>query len=976
MRRFIYACAGLLLFALSAHSENIFPGGDFTGARDNLAGIAFANGGRVSLCTEELTWSKCGRLEVLAPTTNNSGIVTWNATALVGSSDGKTPGMAVEGGKTYDFSLELRGDSDDEIKAGVGAFAWDKGQWVDGKNVKATVSRVLLQKTWTVVKGSFTVPEGKTRAAIRLQLWASSQYPPVRLKEGDCLYFDNIKVEESAYSLSALDDDGKAVSVEPRKAVAVGETLRDFLVFERGRGAKTPTDAVAAKVTVDGDSLVITVSEKLPNGEARRGNAENVWSGDAAEVFFAPSSGKSAGKVVQFAWNAADATFAKNAAGPFKIDGNMIRDGKWSSRVRIPFAALGLDAVPENGETMPFNIAVNGGGEGLCACWSPVKEGFGDAKRFGTLVFGTYGDSLKRRFGLDAVDADRAEYEKNVAELEAEALKKKFNRFAGKPFTVSIVPVDSDFACPFVPREAFNPVEAISLKGAVNEKVGLPVAILNLTDKAETYVVRIETDTADREKPWAEKQMNGTWGLDGFPPERMTAREALRFKDTDNEPVTTRLEMLPKMNEACTIIVPPKEAGLVWFDFDCADVKPATYRGRLRVIPLSQASKFDSWKGGFHTRMYSGQMQDVPVSLEVRPIVLDREPAQPFGFFQDATTEGQFDLMADIGTRDFQVSPWSFNWAVEGTGRTYDFSRPCAGVSKAEASVKKTIELAKRRGFRPTFFIGFNAYPVFCGNNGCKDDPEKALVLWPQWLKGVKKCMNAWGVADADYVVEVFDEPSPSKFGEIKKALAAAKEAAGSVRLLITLGAHVMSADDMRHLDQYIDGWVLWSHGYFSRPEHLAYVKEALAAGKTVWHYTCGTSAREPIYETYRLHPWFGWRHSLTGNQFFIFQDMLGGYGPVDFKKAASSGIAYRSFESTMPSLRYMSMRRGVEDLKYLAKLREVAGGKPEVKAFLADAPIRVLETERHVKSTADAMREKAAGLILKYGDKARGATK
>lgn len=975
MRRFIYACAGLLLSALSAHSENIFPGGDFTGAKDSLAGVAFANGGRVSRYVEEFTWNSCGRLEVLVPTTNDSGIVTWNATALVGSSDGKTPGMAVEGGKTYDFSLELRGDSDGEIKAGIGAFAWDKGQWVDGKDVKATVSRVLLQKTWTVVKGSFTVPEGKTRAAIRLQLWASSQYPPVRLKEGDCLYFDNIKVEESAYSLSALDDGGKAVSVEPRKAVAVGETLRDFLVFERGRGAKTPTDAVAAKVAVDGDSLVITVSEKLPNGEARRGNAENVWSGDAAEVFFVPSSGKCAGKVVQFVWNAAGATFAKGAAGTFKVSGNAVRDGRWLSRVHIPFAALGLDVVPENGETMPFNIAVNGGSKGLCACWSPVKDGFGDAKRFGTLVFGTYGDSLKRRFGFDAVAAGRAEYEKKVAELEAEALKKKFDRFAGKPFTVSIVPVDSDFACPFVPREAFNPVEAISLKGAVNEKVGLPVAILNLTDKVETYVVRIETDTADPERPYAEKQMNGTWGLDGFPPERMTAREALRFKDTDNEPVTTRLEMLPKMNEACTIVVPPKEAGLVWFDFDCADVKPATYRGRLRVIPLSQASKFDIWKGGYHTRMYSGQMQDVPVSLEVRHIVLDREPAQPFGFFQSPTTRGQFQLMADLGTRDFAVSPWSFKWAVGADGHM-DASRPEDVLAVEGEKFRKVLAWAEEWRIRPTFFIGFNAYPVFQGLYGAKDNAEKSRLLWPEYLRNLKAAMNKWGVADSDYAIEVWDEPNPKKFDEIRESLTIAKTTVPDVRLIVTLGAHVMSAEDMRRLDPYIDGWILWSHGYFSRKEHLDYVSDALERGKTVSHYTCDDSGRTPIYDTYRLHPWFGWRHSLSANHFFIFQAMMGGYGPVDFKNAASSGIAYRSFDSTMPSLRYMSMRRGVEDLKYLAKLQKVAGDVPEVKAFLADAPIRVLETERHIKSTADAMREKVAGLILKYGDKSRGAAR
>ena len=150
----------------------------------------------------------------------------------------------------------------------------------------------------------------------------------------------------------------------------------------------------------------------------------------------------------------------------------------------------------------------------------------------------------------------------------------------------------------------------------------------------------------------------------------------------------------------------------------------------------------------------------------------------------------------------------------------------------------------------------------------------------------------------------------------------------------------------MKKLDPYIDDWVLWDGGYFAREEHLAYISDALARGKTVWHYTCSTSGRAPIYETYRLHPWFGWRHNLTGNQFFIFQGMTGGFGPSDFKTAASSGIAYRSFESTMPSLRYMSMRRGVEDIKYLLKLEEVAGdfeGVEKTFAIQAGREIRIM---------------------------------
>ena len=963
MRGVLFTCA---LLVLPSFAEDVSRGGDFTDAGEDLAGVAFANGGKVSLYTERGTWNRCGMLEVLAPTTNIDGSVTWNAAALVGSSDGKSRGIKVVPGREYDFSVELRGDKSG-FRASVNAFTWDAGPWKDGMKIKTTVSPVAIAEAWTLVKGSFKVPDGRTRAALCLGLWPSTECSPVRIKEGDCLYFDNVSVQESSDGFATLGAaPAKAdAAVAPRRAIALGETAGDFFVFRRGVGATMPTKAVSARMNIDEDAFVVSCEAKLAD-EPRLGKSDDVWSGDAMEIFI---GGGAERPVRQFAWNASGAIFPKNNAKDVVVKSE-VANGIWRSQARIPLASAGFTETPDDGETVSFNIVYNGGPKGLMATWAPVVEGFKDEKHFGVLVFGSYADAVKRRFG-EAVDSslDRAGYEKRVAELEAAARQKELERVAGMGFTVSVVPVDSDFSCPFVPRESFHPANEISLKGAVNEKVGLPVAILNLTDAVETYVVRIETDTADSLKPWAEKQNNGTWGLKGFPEAKITAREALRFKDTDNGPVTTRLEMLPKMNEACTIIVPPKEAGLVWFDFDCDGVAPATYKGRLRVIPLSQPSKFVNAGKSYHNRIYDGKMQDVPVSLEVRPIILDKEPAQPLGFFQNATTEGQFELMADMGTRDFQVSPWSFSWAVDGSGRTYDFSRPGAGVSKAGASVKKTLELAKRRGFRPTFFIGFNAYPVFCGLSGCKGDAEKELTLWTQWLKGVKNCMNLWGVDDADYVVEVFDEPSPSKFAEIEKALEAAKRAVGSVRLLITLGAHVMSADDMRRLDPYINGWVLWSHGYFSRPEHLAYVKESLATGKTVWHYTCGTSARMPIYETYRLHPWFGWRHGLSGNQFFIFQEQEGGFGLVDFKKAAASGIAYRSFDSTMPSLRYMSMRRGVEDLKYLAKLHEVAGEKPEVVSFLSDAAVRVVETERHDKTTPDRMREKAAELILKYSN-------
>ena len=63
-----------------------------------------------------------------------------------------------------------------------------------------------------------------------------------------------------------------------------------------------------------------------------------------------------------------------------------------------------------------------------------------------------------------------------------------------------------------------------------------------------------------------------------------------------------------------------------------------------------------------------------------------------------------------------------------------------------------------------------------------------------------------------------------------------------------------------------------------------------------------------------------------------------------------------------------MNLRQGVQDVKYLDKLREVAGSQPEVAAFLKSAPERVMVVDMHDRTAPDRMREEAARLLLKYG--------
>lgn len=975
MRVVFFACA---IFALPLLAENLVPGGDFTAAKQNLRPIVNADIGKVSLFQEELNWNKCGCLEMGAPYTNKAGYTVYNAFARVGCDAGGLPGFEVKPGRTYDYSFEVRGT----VKsAGMSVTTWNKGLWEDGKNAKVTLCQYPVSDKWTLYKGSFKVSEGNARATLNLQMWSSTQYPPLTVKTGDRLYFDNVVVKESPENLSMLEAGAKGgVKIAPVKTVADGVEISDFILYKHIRRPKSSllkagspaVNPPRVLVSFGANSVLAKISLEDEKGVVA-GNVKSPWSGETAELFFGPVPGKSDREYTQIAWNPAGAKFANGCrAEEWTLISNEIKGNVWTSVAEIPYAVLGFDRPVKKGEVLAFNAAFTRKGVGDMLTWAPVPDSFGSFGKVGRIVFGTYSQGLETGFGAKASVVDRAEYEIRVSELEAAARQAEIDRFIEKGFTVSVVPVDSDWTIPFVPKQAFHPPTNIVIRTAVNGRIGLPVAILNMTDKTESYVVRIETDTFDPKRAYAEKQHNGAWGLKNFPPDRMVAREALRFKDSDAEPTVLRYEQLAKMNEACVVQVPPKEAGLAWFDFNTDGVAPGLYKGRLRVIPLGLPSE---WKPspGYHQRMYKGKMQDIPVKLEVLPIVLDKEPAQPNGFFQDADQKSMFDLMYDIGTRDFLVSPWSFVWGRTEDRGHLDYSKPGKDILKTKDNIMRLVKWAGERGGRITYFIGFSAYNTFCSLYGYrKDQVEESLPLWVEYLRGVKKCMNSWGIPDNDYAVEVFDEPSPKIVPDIIKILKASKRELPTVRLVMTLGAHLPTIEMVRRMDPFVDSWVMWSFGYFGKEDGRRFKDEALAAGKEIWHYTCSESGRAPIYPTYHMHPWFGYCHGLTGNQFFIFQNQSGGSGSSDFKVAMTSGIAYRSFETTMPSLRYMSMRRGVEDVKYLAKLKAIAGDLPEVKKFLEQAPKKVVEKERHDPTCADRMRERAIELILKYSKQIR----
>ncbi|MBE6370440.1 MAG: hypothetical protein E7055_00005 [Lentisphaerae bacterium] len=892
--------------------ENLVKQGDFTQLK-NLNGHAMTNGGRASVFTEDYTWNKCAKLEIdkVVKTAKNTELT---AACIWLGCDSKNGGFPVKPDTTYRFTVELKGSR--PLRVTIGANLWEAGKGVwQGKAVRSSIGSVNISSEWKKYSGTFKTGKKSAKAALQIQMWHDTQYGPHKFKVGDYVLIDNVTVEETRTQMNAAPA-AQIPEVPAKKSALITDTaeaVRDFRVL---RDAAKKSELTSFSVRKKDNALQISIECQEP-GKIVVG--KGVWDGDAVEIFFVRN-----GRIMQFAASAGGALFSTDKL-PWKADCRVEKD-KWSVAAEIPFSSLGGKL--ENGDTISFNLARQRLNAKEFLTWSDLKESFHESDRFGMLVMGDYGAAFEKQYGKKLAGSGRDAYEKACAAEETERLKRKFAKLAKRKFAAVPVPVTGNFAVPFVPDEVFDPVEKIDLNVAVNELKALPVAVMNLTDKTADYRVILETD---------EKYI-GSYGLKDFPAEKIIQRFAVRFKDNDKDAGSLRYDPLPKIGEACTISVPPKEAGLVWFDFDSSDVKPGVYRGRLRIIPLSEPA---SWtpQGNYHNRKYTGEMQDIPVTLTVRNAVLPKDPPIPMNFFQWATAEGFFRGMVQCGSREFGLNPWNFKFRKTGRGKL-DLSGT-AGMKAQLKSLRSQLEWAKKYQIKPAFFIGFGAYGV------CKQ--SYGAECWGDWIRGVKKFMNENGVPDSDYIIETWDEPRDKDMPEILKSHQAAKQAEPTVRLEVTLAHWTPSIAHIKALKGYIDAWCLWGTQYFEAP-FKAVFEDYRKSGTALWHYMCSTSMRENLFRYYRRIPWTAAYYDLDAAYMFWFMDNYGGIGASDWKVATAGGICYRSFDNYIPSIRYMAIREGVTDLKYLSLVKDPVRKRAYLK--------RLYITNAHDPKEPDRVRE------------------
>ena len=909
---------------------------DFKTADDKLPRCCRAvDGVQLSLFTEDRTWNKCLRVEVSQEYKDKSkGTVSWTGTALIGG-DPKLPGEEVEPGKSYDVSFDLRGNG---VKVGLSVWVWTGDDFYKDRQVISLVKpNPKSTAEWKTFRAKFKAPEKARRAAIAFSIWGDTGV----LKEGnpsvgDWFVVDNVSLALGRKNLGASAP--TTDSVEPRRVFSASDGLwvDDFLFFGQWMPAESPMSMSAA---VDDDSLLLKFKLGADAKGHVRGDATKPWSGDAVEVFFTLPDGK----IAQFAFNEAGARYTDLGSGAVEsYDWSVetaAQNDVWGAKVRISFRLLGLERPPADGEWLRLNVTRFRKNANANDVWCRVRGEFREPDRFGYLLFGSPAAALKREFGVDRDVADVAAYKNACVAIETARLKAKFEKFAKSKFSVAVVPVTGDWTVPCLPEEIFDPVESISVRAAMNEPKPVPVAIANLTDRSEDYMVFLET----LEKPYVGKR-----GLGGFPQENLKVRQAVKVRDTYADDPTLRFDPLPEANQICSVTVAPKEAGFVWFDFDTTGVKPGVYRGRLKVVPLCEKGAWVRSKGGEFP--YEGEMKTIPFTLTVDPIKLP-VAATPSEFYGRPASDEEYDMIFKAGVRRMSLS----TWRISPTGMT----------EAVKQDIRDDIRRAAAHGVRPFFTVEYSAYEIFKTFHLPK---MKGLdVSWADYARTICREMRAMGVKDDEYYVEIDDETKPGEADEIAEACRIAKAVAPEMRLCVTLGGVIIPTDKIMKIAENCDVFIMWRHGYVDNPQrNKEVIQRLLSMGKSVLHYSCETAMSLDLHTYYRQHAWVAERHGLHGNGLFMLAAWNGGIGARDFKVPTHGEVIYRMYERPVPSIRFMAYREGVTDIRYLDALRALKTDDPEVKAFLARAPRVVIDEKPRDAKVVDVLREEARALLLK----------
>ena len=999
MKNHLFSMIALLAVSLNAQNLIKDPEIDLTPLSSEFRLCEDTRQGTLSQFVEDATWNRCLKLELVRYHVNEQGKRSVNLGVLLGG-EGKKAGIPCKPDTTYSFSLEIKGTANRSM---INFREWDKNG--KGKKLRTSIHEIHPQKEWTVYKGTFKTSPAAQRLALVVQFWGNESPKPTQLKEklGDYILLDKIKIEEVKTPLMQHVPVKTASSMKNivPASVCIAPTSKDkafvitgFKDLRIDRPAKLPS---TAKLYADDKAIHVSFEFRgaAPKTAYSGTGGRDIWKDDFAELFF--DSPVPDGKIRQFVISAGggrwmgDGTKASDNYSAWSAETKVLHDG-WNASVTIPYTAIGYEKAPKPGDHIRFNLCrehrVGGSykvldltkgnrmaGDEIVdnSSFSFTNGNNHDRKNWGILFFDTmrpYADAIRKGLSSpelmkQAAEVDLSDPGRAWAQFEALKEADRIARLSKEKFIVAQIPASTDPSIPFLPDELSHPQKKFRLRAARNEYASMTVALANMTPDYEEYRVtlvsgwhRAEAQNEGFMPQAGLKHTDGTvLGSDKF-----TVRRGVIFRDSDMEKHGRRYDILAKVNEVSSIPVPPGEAGMVWINFDCHNLKPGLYQGKLLVTPLS-SGRFLSFKHRRDGLEVKDDSKSVEVELEVLPFSLPEPSSFSFNGFRTAFNKYHIDFMKKYECIMYMITPWHFQCKFNSDG-TIRKKTPKSYLEPHIQLIARNVQVPP--GLKKVM-VAYSAYPIFkrihCPATIKFDSPEY-WNAYREWMKYVDETLRKNGIAREEYTVEVFDEPDPKKNppAEVCRALAEAKKAVPGIHLSNTNGER----NFFEKIAPLVDNWMFGQHIFFD-PAEMKKTAVFRNQSSMLSMYACGTSMRQELYRYYRL---LAWKAAHCGGQYVSLFQFFEQTPGLDFRKTPSGGVAYDTGKTLVPSVRLENLRIGMNDIRYLRLLESLAkGNTTEAKSarlFLDKATKDVAVIYPHDSRKADEIRTKAIEFILK----------
>lgn len=660
-------------------------------------------------------------------------------------------------------------------------------------------------------------------------------------------------------------------------------------------------------------------------------------------------------------------------------------DTVWLARFTIPFSLLGLTKPSvQSGILLGFNAA-NYRNQGLrYFTWNPIDRDFHNPALFGRILTGDgyFEKEISRLQKMAASNPDAAQFRKQTENVQKLAgNQKKFDELrrlelelhrllSGNqvfslteclPTHSSEIPVRPDF------QERKN---EFSVTAAGNEIRPFTLLLSNHTGRFEEYRVSVFHPGA------AGSECPGLKNADGkiFPAERIHILRGVQVKDGDGKQHGLRFDPLVPAS-AGIFSVPANDSGLIWINFNTAGVPPGRYSGMVRVVPLGE----ELTQVNADRLSYIGKWREFPLTVEVLDFKLPAEPVIPINMFNRACGKEMFRTMAELGIRDFHFHPWNFQMAFndDGSLRSFDDSRAVKSMTELRSWAEECGIAGKIR-----FAVEYSIYPRFknlWGMNKFKENTPEWERGWAECVRSLADSLRKLNVKPEKYMVEIWDEPPPSNFDELYKALCIARKSAPEMRLMATFDSRKLPLDKLRKLQDLLDVWIFWGKGYFTAPEYAAFIRELRQKGKEVGFYVCYTSMRQNLNEYFRLHGLWTWVHNLQVVAFYQLIDQPHNFNGIsNWRQACQGGIMYMAGSQPVTSVRMECFRLGHTDIKYFALLESLLKKHPahpaaaEAKKFLGEELRDTVYKHPYDKQRPEQQRARCIDLINQFQNRTK----